>query len=192
MGISGLLSALKSITNTEFHISSLKGYRVALDALCYLHKGCHNCAEELALNQPTKAYVNYVMSWVRMLKAAGVELVVVFDGRSLKMKEDTASARSESRESNYNKAMQCKFDGDDDMAEKYFQRSVSITFNMIEQVIQALNAEDVRYLVAPHEADAQLAFLSIHNLVDAVITEDSDALVYGCRYSDIRHLWRQF
>ena len=92
MGISGLLRVLKSITKTDFHISSLRGYRVALDALCYLHKGCHHCAEALALNKPTRLYVDYVMSWVRMLKAAGIdELIVVFDGRSLKMKEGTAS-----------------------------------------------------------------------------------------------------
>ena len=29
--------------------------------------------------------------------------------------------------------------------------------------------------------DAQLAFMSLTGLVDVVITEDSDALVYGCR-----------
>jgi exonuclease-1 len=30
------------------------------------------------------------------------------------------------------------------------------------------------------KADAQLAFLSQHGFVDAIITEDSDALVFGC------------
>jgi hypothetical protein len=39
----------------------------------------------------------------------------------------------------------------------------------------------VRVLVAPYEADAQLAFLSRNNIVDFVISEDSDLLVYKCR-----------
>ena len=35
-------------------------------------------------------------------------------------------------------------------------------------------------MVAPYEADAQLAFLARTKLVDAVITEDSDTIPYGC------------
>lgn len=34
--------------------------------------------------------------------------------------------------------------------------------------------------MAPYEADAQLAYLSLNNFIDAVITEDSDLLVFGC------------
>lgn len=36
-------------------------------------------------------------------------------------------------------------------------------------------------MVAPYEADAQLAHLSRTGAVDAVITEDSDCLPYGCK-----------
>jgi len=48
-------------------------------------------------------------------------------------------------------------------------------------VLKALQASGVRYLIAPYEADAQLAYLSLKGLVDVVITEDSDSLTYGCR-----------
>lgn len=37
------------------------------------------------------------------------------------------------------------------------------------------------YVVAPYEADAQLAYLERSHLVDGIITEDSDLLVFGCR-----------
>lgn len=36
-------------------------------------------------------------------------------------------------------------------------------------------------LTAPYEADAQLAYLSKKNLVDVVITEDSDLLLFGAQ-----------
>jgi exonuclease-1 len=39
----------------------------------------------------------------------------------------------------------------------------------------------VPYVVAPYEADAQLAYLERVGLVDGIITEDSDLLVFGCR-----------
>ncbi len=36
-------------------------------------------------------------------------------------------------------------------------------------------------IVAPYEADAQLAYLSKEGIVDTVITEDSDLLVFGSK-----------
>ena len=36
-------------------------------------------------------------------------------------------------------------------------------------------------MVAPYEADAQLAYLARIGLVDAVITEDSDLIAFGVR-----------
>ena len=39
----------------------------------------------------------------------------------------------------------------------------------------------MKCLVAPYEADAQLAFLCRAGIVDAVVTEDSDTVPYGCK-----------
>lgn len=39
----------------------------------------------------------------------------------------------------------------------------------------------MRYIVAPYEADPQMAYLEREGLVDAIMTEDSDLLVYGCQ-----------
>lgn len=36
-------------------------------------------------------------------------------------------------------------------------------------------------IVAPYEADAQLAYLTKAGLAQAVITEDSDLLAFGCK-----------
>lgn len=46
---------------------------------------------------------------------------------------------------------------------------------------QAARARGVDCLVAPYEADAQLAFLTKSGLAQAVITEDSDLLAFGCK-----------
>lgn len=37
------------------------------------------------------------------------------------------------------------------------------------------------YIVAPYEADAQMAYLERIGIVDGILTEDSDLLVFGCK-----------
>lgn len=50
--------------------------------------------------------------------------------------------------------------------------------------MQILKSENIEFVVAPYEADAQLAYLSNlkeeKNGIVAVISEDSDLLAYGC------------
>jgi hypothetical protein len=47
-------------------------------------------------------------------------------------------------------------------------------------VLQALMEIHVKFVVAPYEADAQMAYLVKASFADIVITEDSDLLAYGC------------
>lgn len=47
-------------------------------------------------------------------------------------------------------------------------------------VWKVLKQENVQYIVAPYEADAQMTFLAISGQVDVVITEDSDLIPFGC------------
>lgn len=46
---------------------------------------------------------------------------------------------------------------------------------------QAARAQGVDCIVAPYEADAQLAYLNKVGMVHAIITEDSDLLAFGCK-----------
>jgi hypothetical protein len=47
-------------------------------------------------------------------------------------------------------------------------------------LLQALKRRNIRFIVAPYEADAQMAYLALNGLADVVLTEDSDLLCYGC------------
>ncbi|KAK4843352.1 hypothetical protein QYF36_007143 [Acer negundo] len=74
-------------------------------------------------------------------------------------------------------------EGNVNAATEYFQRAISITPAMAHQLIQILRSENIEFVVAPYEADAQLAYLSNLEVekggIVAVITEDSDLIVYG-------------
>jgi exonuclease-1 len=44
-----------------------------------------------------------------------------------------------------------------------------------------LKIRGIKFIIAPYEADAQLAYLSRHGIVDIIITEDSDLLAFGAK-----------
>lgn len=64
-------------------------------------------------------------------------------------------------------------------AESCFQRAVDVTPHMAYNIVTLCKRLNVEYLVAPYEADAQLAYMFINGLISAVISEDSDMFVYG-------------
>jgi len=51
--------------------------------------------------------------------------------------------------------------------------------SIIEELLEAMRLNQIPFLVAPYEADGQLAWLSMKRLVDLVITEDSDLVAQG-------------
>lgn len=61
-----------------------------------------------------------------------------------------------------------------------YQRAVDVTPSMAKRVCDALSEIGVSFLVAPYEADAQMAYLARRGDVGAVVTEDSDLLAYAC------------
>ena len=52
---------------------------------------------------------------------------------------------------------------------------------IILPVIKELKKENVEFVVAPYDADAQLAYLERKGVITTVLTEDSDLLVFGCK-----------
>lgn len=66
-------------------------------------------------------------------------------------------------------------------ARKRLRTSARVTEQMVRNVILNLRDAGIPYLVAPYEADAQLAFLARNEIIDFVVSEDSDLIVYGVR-----------
>lgn len=179
MGICGLLSQLKSIQR-PIQMKDLQGKKVAVDAFNWLHLALYPCAEDLYHKRP---YINkmqkYFMSRVRRLIDMDIDVLIVFDGLKLPAKQETHVDRKEKRTKNYEQISRY-LHVDVDMARKYMQSSIQITQEHVRAIQQMLDRQNVKYIVAPYEADAQLAYLGRNNQVDYVITEDSDLLAYGC------------
>lgn len=71
-------------------------------------------------------------------------------------------------------------EGNVSAARECFQKAIDIIPEMAHRLIKVLRQQNISYIVAPYEADAQIALLSLRGHVECVITEDSDLIVYGC------------
>lgn len=110
MGITGLLPLLKGV-GRPVNLQEFSGKKVAVDAYCWLHRGCCSCAVELCQNQPTAKYnlcsnltlvmfhacryIVYCLNQVRMLLHFGIKPILVFDGAPLPAKKSQEILRLE-------------------------------------------------------------------------------------------------
>ena len=179
MGVSGLLPALRASTQ-QVHLRDYRGKRVAVDSYVWLHRAVMTCAADLCMNVPTTKYVKYFMNRVQELLAAGIVPVLVFDGGKLPAKLAEEESREKKRAHSLAIASNLMREGNRAGAADHFAKAVDITPQLAHAVQAAVAHLGVEIIVAPYEADAQLAFLSRNGHVDAVISEDSDLLVYGC------------
>ncbi|CDR45412.1 CYFA0S18e01266g1_1 [Cyberlindnera fabianii] len=180
MGVSGLLPQLKEIQETV-SLESFRGKTVAIDSYAWLHKGVMSCSWELARDQHTTRYIDYFRRKVRMLQHFGVVPYFVFDGDNFSSKGNTEDEREKNRQMKKEKAMALLSQGDKKGAYKHIVQSVDVTPQMAKSVIDYLKQADIKFVVAPYEADAQMVYLEKQGLVDGIISEDSDLLIFGAK-----------
>jgi exonuclease-1 len=135
----------------------------------------------LALGKPTTIHIDFVLGRVRMLLDFGVTPYLVFDGDNIPSKRGTNSERHKRREESRARGMELHKAGKTSQAFQEFQKAVDVTPSMARQLIDELKKLNVQYVVAPYEADAQLVYLEQKGIIDGILSEDSDLLVFGAK-----------
>ena len=130
----------------------------------------------------------YVMKRIHTLRdVSGAELLVVFDGATPPIKDEECNKRSEKRKEAAKERDEPLVA--DEAAGANTKRRVRAARragagknhgDILVEVMQALRKARIPFMVAPYEADGQLAYLSKAGLVDLVVTEDSDLIAHGC------------
>ena len=191
MGIKGLPEVLKPYL-IPVEVSRHRGKRAAVDAYSWLHKGMYGCAYDLGVKnhywkqqRRDPPYVRYCVHRAQMLRHFGVTPVIVFDGDRLPAKGGEEKERRDRRAECMRKGEEKMAVGDKDGAAFFFAQGLDVTPAMAHELIAALKREGFEFVVAPYEADAQIAALAQlgggeNGGVDVVFTEDSDLVAYGC------------
>lgn len=121
------------------------------------------------------------MNRVRMLIYFGVTPYLVFDGDNLPSKAATETERANKRAESKQQGLELYRKGKVSQANQELQKAIDVTPFMARQLIDELKRAKVQYVVAPYEADAQLAYLERKGIIDGILSEDSDLLVFGAK-----------
>ncbi|XP_069359235.1 exonuclease 1 [Maniola hyperantus] len=179
MGITGLIPFLEKASRRA-NVSEFSGCTVAIDTYCWLHKGAFACADKLVRGEETDVHIKYCLKYVTMLLSKNIKPILVFDGCHLPAKAMTELKRRETRDISKKRAAELLSLGKIEEARTFMRRSVDITHAMALALIKECRKRNVDCIVAPYEADAQLAYLNVKNYAQLVITEDSDLILFGC------------
>lgn len=207
MGIKGLWPEVRPICR-QSHLSNFRGQRVAVDMYVWLHRGIIGSVQ-LSSSADAEAFVEsvesssegfgaegsvrlstkflqFVVNRVELMLRFGVHPVFVFDGAPIPMKRDTEKERESRRASRLAEALQILKSRSVSNprarreAGELLEKGIDITTELAHAVIQVLQERRLECIVAPYEADAQLAYLCREGYVQAVISEDSDLIAYHC------------
>lgn len=126
-------------------------------------------------------YVDFAMNRVRMLVHFGIIPYLVFDGDYLPSKAGTEKERAERRRESKRLGLELLRVGKTSQAHLELQKAVDVTPEMARMLIEELKRHNIQYIVAPYEADSQLAYLERKGVINGILSEDSDLLVFGAK-----------
>lgn len=180
MGITGLIPFVGK-ASSQLHLKDIRGSTVAVDTYCWLHKGVFGCAEKLARGEDTDVYIQYCLKYVNMLLSYDIKPILVFDGQHLPAKALTEKRRRDSRKQSKERAAELLRLGRIEEARSHMRRCVDVTHDMALRLIRECRSRNVDCIVAPYEADAQMAWLNRADVAQYIITEDSDLTLFGAK-----------
>lgn len=116
-----------------------------------------------------------------MLMHFGIIPYLIFDGDNLPSKAGTEKDRRERRKEGRRLGLELLKVGKTSQAQLELQKAVDVTPDMARAFIEELKASNVQYIVAPYEADSQMVYLERKGIIDGILSEDSDLLVFGAK-----------
>ena len=183
MGIKSLTQTVKKFSPdsiTHENLYKLSGKKVAVDASLIIYQQLLSNTKAFFYNKEGKITNHITGLFYKIMNfiTLDIELLFVFDGRP----PDNKQACIQGRKDKSNEAKE-KIDGTTSKEDKYKleRASLRVTREMINDVKTLLNLMGISY-IHPEvgEGEAYASELCRMGVVDYVLTEDMDSLVYGC------------
>ena len=185
MGIRGLNTIIKKYSPNSIRDISIKDVSnsiVAIDCSILLYKF------KYASKVPNSHLIG-IANRVKFYLMNGILPVFVFDGSPPEAKRNTIARRHAAKEKLYIKIDELKKEIPEtetrakeiqEEIEKISSQLIVIKKCHIDECKEMLNLCGIPYCTAPEDAEKYCAFLQQNGLVDYTVTDDTDAITFGC------------
>lgn len=173
MGVKGLSKFLIQFCKMETSLEFLKGKRVAIDASIFLYRF------KYGTNDNHHVFLNRFVKQINNFKKYDITPIYVFDGIPPVEKGNTLKKRAEAKEKYVVIA-----NGEicEEKTKNIMKNVINITKEDIQAVKDLLDKENVKFFHPERtEGEKFCAYLNKLNQVDAVISNDHDTIVFGCK-----------
>jgi flap endonuclease-1 len=187
MGIRGLNNLIKKYSQDAETIEDIKKYKgsiFGIDCSILLYKF------KYASNAENSHLVG-IVNRIKYYMSNGIMPVFVFDGNPPEAKKNTIQKRHDSKEKLYVRIEELKIlenqceSGEEkknylDEINKLSSQIIRIKKSHITECKELLEKSGIPYCTAPADAEKYCAFLQKNGLIDYTVTDDTDALTFGC------------
>ncbi|RYX99684.1 hypothetical protein EON78_03005 [bacterium] len=178
MTIKGLSKLIKCHKD-KMQISAFSNKTLAIDTMSFLYKSNYAVRkdQEKKRNNNHLSQYPYLLNFhylLKLFKKHNIKPIFVIDGQKLRIKYELYSWIQQQKKivpkpPNKPKKKSCP--------PNQFKH---VTTCQIHNLIDYLRNKNAEIIIAPYEADAQIAFLCKHKIADLPLTDDSDILNFGC------------
>lgn len=115
------------------------------------------------------------------LMEAGIKPVFVFDGKPSELKNRTIEARILMKEKAKVELEEARAAGDEERVRSLSARTSHLTRDMVREAQTLLDYMGIPNMTAPSEGEAQASMMSRQGMVDGVVSQDYDCLLFGAK-----------
>lgn len=186
MGIRGLNNLIKKHSPDAEKITNIKSYSgsvFAIDCSILLYKFRYASRAE-------NAHLVGIVNRIKFYMSNGILPVFVFDGYPPDAKKNTIQKRHDNKEKLYVRIeelriLEDKAETEDKIAilaeiDKISSQIIRIKKSHITECKDLLEKSGIPYCTAPDDAEKYCAFLQKNGIVNYTVTDDTDALTFGC------------
>jgi len=172
------------LSSKEINIKELRGKVFAVDAFNTLYQflATLRTFDGTPLKDSkgnVTSHLSGLFSRTSALIQKGVRLCFVFDGEAPELKKKERARRRALKEEAELKHKEATEKKDIDSMKKFSQRLTKLTPEMIEESKELIEAFGLPIVQAPSEGEAQASFMVNKGDVYAIISQDTDSLLFG-------------
>ena len=172
MGVKGLSKLLSEFCKIEYSLEFMKDSRVAIDTSIFLYR------YKYGSNDDTDVFLKKFEAQIKNFERYNITPIYVFDGKPPIQKAETLKKRNLTRE----KAKKIADDETDiEKANNIRKNIIYITSDDTQNVKNLFDKMGIKYVCPDFtEGEKYCAFMNKNGLVDFVLSNDYDTVVFGC------------